>query len=201
MNEKRGVYLKDLIEYNKTGKFFKRKTPHRELKNKSTQFLKIIEKTIKRKFIPDEWIDYHPINEYDLYEIYKDVGTHCICSQSINNLYFIKHIETGKAFQVGSECVKKISIQLFNKLTKKKCKVCDEILMDGRATLAKRGLCSYACESKICDGCSKIKSKPSYKYCYECFSKFKNKCLRCEKTISDKYSVCFKCRFHKNKFI
>jgi hypothetical protein len=86
-----------------------------------------------------------------------DCKRKCICGQHIYKLYYInnkaiKDTIYGDLFPkitclVGSCCVQKTSTtnELYNRLTKDRCKVCDETLLDRRKEFQKDGYCSQKC--------------------------------------------------------
>jgi hypothetical protein len=65
----------------------------------------------------------------------------CICNHDIENVFFIKHKETGIVAAVGCECVKKVDTKLHSKLTKELCDICEDEPIDKRKKEGKEGKC------------------------------------------------------------
>jgi hypothetical protein len=72
--------------------------------------------------------------------------TYCICCHEIGTLYFIKHRKKDIQIGVGSECVKKIDVELAKQLTHELCSICNEKPLDLRTKLGKAGFCDYNCQ-------------------------------------------------------
>ena len=110
------------------------------------EFLWVIENITKEEFDEMNWKVDNQSFDYD----YGDVGSHCICCHGIHNSYTITHIPTNNSFEVGSDCVKKISNELHRRITTKKdlCKTCREPEVDKRTNVGKEGYCSESCVSK-----------------------------------------------------
>ena len=109
-------------------------------KNKQHEFLWILEKQTKSPFNENEWKEDYFTGEGN---------TLCICSKNIELIYTIKHVPTNQSFVVGSECIKKISKNLYNKIFKEKCRVCSSVILDKRTKLGKNNICSYSCNKGI----------------------------------------------------
>ncbi len=109
-------------------------------KNKQDEFLWILEKQTGSIFHEDDWEEQITCQDRE--------GL-CICSKNIENIYTIKHKPTSQSFVVGSECIKKISKNLHNKIFKEKCVVCDDPILDKRTILGKKNICSYECDNSI----------------------------------------------------
>lgn len=132
INEK----LINIIEYNKDYDAFQRISNILETKNKNTEFKYVIETQTNTKFNEDEWVNV--VNKIQF-------NSNCICTHRIENIYIIKHIPTKMKFIVGSECVKKTSEKLYNKMTKDKCKFCNEPILDKRTLHGRQEICSKNC--------------------------------------------------------
>ena len=91
---------------------------------------------------------------------YCECNMKCVCGHHIRNLYYLQNIEETVTCLVGSECVKKASTDLYNKLVKDKCLICKEVLMDKRKEYQRDGYCSNECYNccRVC-GDWKIKIK------------------------------------------
>jgi len=109
-------------------------------KNKQHEFMWILEKQTGSPFNEIEW-------EQDYFN--GESQTLCICSKNIELIYTIKHVPTNQSFVVGSECIKKISKNLYNKIFKEKCRVCNLPILDKRTKLGKNNICSNACKKGI----------------------------------------------------
>lgn len=132
-----------------------------EIKSQSKEFLWVIESITGTEFDESEWENITSGDEIinALYDS-NDDGM-CICSHRISYSYFIKHKPTGNTFEVGCDCVKKISNHLYNVLTKDHCKWCDNPILDKRKVHGRNGYCSKNC----------------YDGCYLKFGKYKGKCI------------------------
>ena len=83
--------------------------------------------------------------DYDIEFAGDETNDVCICSQPIHHLFYILHIPSGITFKVGSECVHKISRELYLVLTKGACKFCGKGIKDRRRTPCKNGFCGDEC--------------------------------------------------------
>ena len=189
--------IDEILKYNKKFKYFYRPLENNEQifnKNKLTEFTNIIETKLNRPFKADEWTSYIPDNICDSED---DEMYRCICSKKIKHLYYIKHIETDISFQVGSECVKKLDNELGLGLTKNKCKICDNFIMDNRKKCSKKDCCSDFCMNKLCKLCDKPLTNLKYTICFDCntLKKLKSdkKCSNCGIYILSKYTKCYNC--------
>jgi len=106
-------------------------------KSKKNEFLWIVEGITKHKFNELEWCGE---------EIVDDISR-CICSQHIEHAYNIRHKPTGSEFRVGSQCVKKVSQELFDIITHDACKSskCQRPVLDKRTACGKKGYCTESC--------------------------------------------------------
>jgi hypothetical protein len=113
-------------------------------KNMKMEFLYIIKNIVKEKFNPDNWDSADDFTQGSREDEENNV---CICTHEIYNLYYIKHINSGYIFKVGSECVKKIDNKLYIKITKDKCKIknCEVRLTNKKNKYQKNGYCSEHC--------------------------------------------------------
>jgi|SRR5579872_5055081 len=106
----------------------------------------------------------------------------CICTHSISELYFIRHIPTQQVLIVGSECVRKISTRLYASVTGHACLECGEIIKDKRKIYQRDECCDKQCWEKrmiktgilkrcIGSGCvTLINSHPAWKTrCLNCY--------------------------------
>jgi uncharacterized protein (DUF3820 family) len=137
--------LKQTISYDDTLNLFERKREAISCinpinKNKQNEFMWILEKQTGSPFNEIEW-------EQDYFN--GESQTLCICSKNIELIYTIKHVPTNQSFVVGSECIKKISKNLYNKIFKEKCRVCNSVILDKRTKLGKNNICSYSCNNGI----------------------------------------------------
>ena len=137
--------LSNAISYNPYLHVYERNSNQTKLinpinKNKEDEFLWILEKQTGSIFHEDDWEDQITC---------QDRKGLCICSKNIQNVYTIKHKPTSQSFVVGSECIKKISKNLYNKIFKDKCVVCDEPILDKRTKLGKKNICSDECDKSI----------------------------------------------------
>ena len=105
-------------------------------KNKHAEFIYIIEQKTNTKFNEEEWfvIDCIP----------QSLKAYCICSNPIENLYYIKHVPTDLTFLVGSKCISKISTKLYLDMKKSKC-ICGNLILDRRNKYGRLGYCSKTC--------------------------------------------------------
>ena len=105
-------------------------------KNKHAEFIYIIEQKTNTKFNEEEWfvIDCIP----------QSLKAYCICSNPIENLYYIKHVPTDLTFLVGSKCISKISTKLYLDMKKSKC-ICGNLILDRREKYGRLGYCSKTC--------------------------------------------------------
>ena len=79
----------------------------------------------------------------------------CCCSHDIHDLYMVKHIPSGKEFQVGSVCFKNVlqtnrfctdeEKRKIDMLFNPNCKVCNDKLKSKRNRYEKNGYCSKSC--------------------------------------------------------
>jgi len=130
-------------------------------KNQAVEFLWVIESITETEFNESEWENLTGGDEI-INAIYdsNDDGM-CICSHRISHSYIIRHKPTHNSFEVGCDCVKKISNHLYNVLTKTPCKWCDNPILDKRKVYGRNGYCSKDC----------------YEGCYLKFGKYKGKCI------------------------
>jgi hypothetical protein len=138
--------IDSVISYNSIQDAFQRKDSATKCINpvsrdKQNEFLWVLEKTTNCKFNESEW-------EHDQMDSNEEPGL-CVCSQQIQYTFKIKHTPTGKAFIVGSECVKKFSQSLYHQLVKPKCVICSTPILDRRTKLGKLNMCSEACSSSV----------------------------------------------------
>ena len=110
------------------------------------EFLWVIENITKEEFDEKNWKVDNQSFDYD----YGGGESHCICCHVIHNSFTITHIPTNNSFEVGSKCVKKVSNELYRRITTKKdlCKTCREPKVDKRTNIGKKGYCSTSCVSK-----------------------------------------------------
>ena len=78
---------------------------------------------------------------------YCDCNKKCICGHHIRKLYYIQNIEDTISCLVGCCCIKKVSEDLYSRLTKEKCKVCNATLMDRRLKYQNNDYCSKDCSN------------------------------------------------------
>jgi len=130
-------------------------------KNQAVEFLWVIESITRTKFNETEWENLTEGDEM-INAIYdsNDDGM-CICSHRISHSYIIRHKPTNNSFEVGCDCVKKISPHLYNVLTKTPCKWCKNPILDKRKIHGRYGYC--------CEDC--------YKGSHLHFGKYKGKCI------------------------
>jgi len=138
--------IEDTLVYNSNLEAYQRKDNATKCinpvsKDKQNEFLWLLEKKTNCKFNESEW-------EHDEMDCHEDPGL-CVCSQQIQYTFRIKHTPTGKAFIVGSECVKKFSQSLYHQLVKPKCVICSAPILDRRTRLGKLNMCSEACSSSV----------------------------------------------------
>jgi len=75
-------------------------------------------------------------------------GNMCICGHHIEHKYYIRATtgaSEGEIILVGSDCIRKVSLALFNDLTRDKCITCRKNLMDRRAKYQRDGYCDQVC--------------------------------------------------------
>ena len=137
--------LKEVISYDNALDLFERKRDAITCinpinKNKQHEFVWILEKQTKSPFNENEWRQHCFTGQEE---------TLCICSKNIKLNYTIKHVPTNQSFLVGSECIKKISKNLYNKIFKEKCRVCNSPILDKRTKLGRINICSNACNKGI----------------------------------------------------
>ena len=129
-------------------------------KNQAVEFLWIIENITKTPFEEFEWVNQERGDEIiDIFD--SNDSNMCICSHKIHHSYIIEHKPTKECFEVGCDCVKKISTHLYQCLTKDPCKWCKNPVLDKRRIYGRYGYCSDQC----------------YKGCQLWFGKYKGKCI------------------------
>jgi hypothetical protein len=173
----------------------------------SKEFNSILFEYTGRKFNQDEWDlardgKQRPIS-FRLGTDEDPVVERCICTHNIYELCFIVHIPTGEKFQVGTECVQKISPLLYNEVKRKLCKLCEEFLPDKRRLYQNKGYCSVECylegEFRPCDGCGKYeiaKKEPLWKSnCKSCYIRRirKNEQEQKNKSACTTFRICCVC--------
>ena len=138
--------VNEIISYNSRQNMFERK--HEKTKcinpinnSKHYEFLWVLQQQTNCSFNENEW-------EPDILSPSLEDAL-CICSQKIRYKYKIKHTPTGQSFLVGSECIKKISKNLYNSVIKPKCIICGNPILNRRTRLGKKNICSVECNSMV----------------------------------------------------
>jgi hypothetical protein len=151
--EKLNATLQKLFYYNPDHMIYIRDNPKLQTPIMQTEFMWVIE-TQFGSFISTDWI------AVEVDDISDQIDSHCICTHSISNLFYITHIPSDMTFQVGSECVRKLNTELDEGLgtilkkrrNKKKgntCHYCDEPLIDLRRVYQRDGYCNRQCYAKM----------------------------------------------------
>lgn len=114
-------------------------------KNQAVEFLWVLESITETEFIESEWKNLTDGDEMSDAITDNNQDGMCICSHPISHSYIITHTPTNNSFEVGCDCVKKISPHLYNVLTKTPCKWCDHPILDRRRIHGRYGYCSKDC--------------------------------------------------------
>jgi hypothetical protein len=90
------------------------------------------------------------INDFEaVYGFSSEIASNlCICGHHIEKKYYIRAkrgVAKGEIIVVGSDCIKKVSLSLFEDLTREKCLTCQKNLMDRRAKYQRDGYCDSIC--------------------------------------------------------
>jgi len=131
---------------------------------------------------------------------------HCICGQSIKNLYFVKKKKSKTVYIIGSKCIKQLfpdNIKLIESVTTTYCECCDKRYTDiitHNESKKHKDLFKYGKTHRKCAECKEYKIKLStnikYKFCYNCNIKDEN-CNKCGEPITHrqfkKYGSCYEC--------
>ena len=135
------LLIKEAVYYNDNEGRYKRvdniiKNPI--TKSMRVEFVWVLETLTKTEFVPEDWGKSE--QEFDYGNVTN--GSFCACTNSITKDYTIVHKPTQIHVEVGCDCVKKIDITLFHKLTKTQCLYCDNPVLDKRTKKGKQGLCA-----------------------------------------------------------
>ena len=107
-------------------------------KSMRVEFVWVLETLTKTEFVADDWTNSEQSFEYGN----ETNGALCICTNAIKKDYTIIHEPTQISVEVGCDCVKKIDISLYYKITKSECLYCDKPVLDKRIKKGKQGLCA-----------------------------------------------------------
>lgn len=131
----------DVVEENEYGQYARRLDAlfpvNPVSKSKKNEFTWIVEGITEQEFNEDDWSGYETVGD----------SKYCICSQAIEHQYIITHKPTNIKFCVGSQCVKKVSQDLFDLITHPTCVAtgCKDPVMDQRTKHGRCGYCSDTC--------------------------------------------------------
>ena len=118
--------------------------------NKGHEFWLVLKLITKLKFSSDQWFarnQYNSVNQEDIDCIGNGhMYGKCLCTKNITNYYCIQNKASGKSYCVGCCCVKKVSKQLYNEMTKQLCGYCDQPLLNKRLDIQKDGFCDSQCK-------------------------------------------------------
>jgi len=156
--------LRQLFYYNPITDCYIRHNDNKLTSNYSTEFLYVFQ-TQYGEFNENDYkvVGYNIKNESDaLFDGYVDnpnEGSICCCTHPIKNFYYIQNIKHNQTWLVGSECVKKVSYYLYQQTLKYKkqhermaegriCGYCENVLIDLRKKIQKKGYCDINCYRK-----------------------------------------------------
>jgi hypothetical protein len=114
----------------------------RQVKNLGTENMATMFINVTKALTDDYYFEGKWDRARDYPQGYSSEGINlCICNHDIENVFFIKHKETGIIAAVGCECVKKVDTKLHSKLTKELCDICEDEPIDKRKKEGKEGKC------------------------------------------------------------
>jgi hypothetical protein len=107
--------------------------------NMATMFIKVTQALTEDNYFAGRWCvaKGYPQGEKDEDE---DIKL-CICNHEIDYIHYIQHKRTGIIAAVGSDCVKKVDKNLYKKITKDLCNICEDEPLDKRTIEGREGKC------------------------------------------------------------